>query len=68
MEITEKNKKREANHEQKITIRVVFLDTNKLILLVFFSIFMLRFKLLNFQYKYVMVTLQNDPGLLIHGF
>ena len=39
-----KNKKREANHEQRILTRVVFLGSNKLILLVFLT-FMLRFKL-----------------------
>ena len=47
VEITEKNIKKEANHEKKISTRVVFLGTNKLIFLVFFT-FMLRFKLLDF--------------------
>ena len=62
MKITEK---REANHEQRILICVVFLGTNKLILLVFLT-FMLRFKLFDFRYKHVMITLRNDLGLLIN--
>ena len=67
LKITEKNiKEREANHEQKILTRVVFLGTNKLILLVFLTL-MLRFKLLNFEYKHMTIILRNDSGLLING-
>ena len=39
---------------------------NKLIFLVFLT-FMLRFKIFDFQYKYVMIILRNEPGLLING-
>ena len=59
-------KEREANHEQKILTYVVFLGMNKLTLLVFLTL-MLRFKLLDFQYKHVMIILQNDSSLLING-
>ena len=59
-------KEREANYEQKILTRVVFLGTNKLILLVFLTL-MLRFKLLDFQYKHMTIILRNDSGLLING-
>ena len=43
-----------ANHEQKVSIRIVFLGTDKLTFLVF-STFMLRAKLFDFQHKYVVV-------------
>ena len=66
MEITEKNKKRKLITSKEILTRVVFLGTNKLILLVFLT-FMLRFKLFDFRYKHVMRILRNDPGLLING-
>ena len=52
-------KEREANHEQKISTRVVFLGTNKLILFVFLTL-MLRFKLFDFLYKHAMIILRNE--------
>ena len=57
---TEKNiKEREANHEQKISTRVVFLGTNKLILFVFLTL-MLIFKLFDFWYNHAMIILRNE--------
>ena len=58
--ITEKNiKEREANQEQKIPTRVVFLGTNKLILFVFLTL-MLIFKLFDFWYNHAMIILRNE--------
>ena len=59
-------KKRKLITSKEIPTYVVFLGTNKLILLMFLT-FMLRFKLFDFRYKHVMITLRNDSGLLING-
>ena len=62
----EKNrKKKKLITSKKIPTRVVFLGTNKLILLVFLTL-MLRFELFGFRYKHVMIILRNDPSLLIN--
>ena len=58
-------KKRKANNEQKILTCVVFLGMNELIFLVFLT-FMLRFKLFDFQYKYVIINLHHYVTIRVY--